>query len=197
MKVIGITGGTGGGKTTALDVLAGLGAKIIDCDEVYHDLLKNSADMRRELIAEFGDILSESGEIDRKKLGGRVFKSPDKLEKLNAITHKYVGEAVKKALKEEAAANDYAAAIDAIALIESGLSEECDSVVGVIAPEETRVKRLMAREGISREYALMRIKAQKSEEWFRQNCDYILENGGDIERFKAECIDLFSKILDE
>lgn len=196
MKIIGVTGGTGAGKTTVLEVLAGMGVRIIDCDAVYHKLLEDSVPMREELFAAFGDILTE-GKIDRKKLGKVVFGDSEKLDLLNEITHKYVTAAVRIELKKEATGDDYAAAIDAIALIESGMGELCDVVVGVSAPEAMRVQRLVAREGISEEYALMRIRAQKSEEWFRENCDHILENAGTKEQFKELCIEYFSQLLDE
>ncbi len=195
MKVIGITGGTGAGKTTALDVLAGLGAKIIDCDAVYHTLLESDAGMRAELAAEFGDVITD-GAVDRKKLGAAVFGRPERLGRLNEITHKYVRREVNKRLKVEAAADDYAAAIDAIALIESGLSELCDVVVAVTAPEETRIRRIMAREGIDEAYARMRVRAQKSEAWFREHCDHVLENSGSVESFREKCVEYFSEILD-
>lgn len=196
MKIIGITGGTGAGKTTVLDVLTGLGARVVDCDAVYHRLLEESTEMRQELLQTFGDILTDD-RIDRKKLGQVVFSQPDKLEQLNAITHRYVTRAVKDILKEEATIGGYAVAIDAIALIESGIAELCDVVVGVSAPVEMRVQRLMKREGISEEYARLRISAQKSEEWFREHCGHILVNDSDVETFKARCIEYFSKILDE
>lgn len=196
MKIIGITGGTGAGKTTVLDVLAGMGVRIIDCDAVYHKLLEESIPMRDELFAAFGDVLTE-GRIDRKKLGAVVFGDPEKLEQLNGITHKYVTDAVNLELKKEATSDDFAAAIDAIALIESGMGEICDVVVGVTAPEDMRVRRLVAREGISEEYALMRVRAQKSEEWFRENCDHMLENAGTKAQFRELCIEFFSQILDE
>ena len=195
MKVIGITGGTGAGKTTALDVLAGFGVKILDCDEIYHTLLENDAGMRAELAAEFGDVITGCA-VDRKKLGAAVFGKPERLRRLNEITHKYVRREVNKRLKAEAAADDYAAAIDAIALIESGLSELCDVVVAVTAPEETRIRRIMAREGIDEAYARMRVRAQKNEAWFREHCDHVLENSGDMESFRKECTEYFSEILD-
>lgn len=196
MKVIGITGGTGAGKTTALEVLAGMGVRIIDCDAVYHRLLAENLPLREELNAAFGDIITD-GVIDRKKLGKLVFGEKEKLMRLNEITHKYISAEVRRELKKEATSDDYAAAIDAISLIESGLGDVCDIVIGVTAPEKLRVKRLMERENISEEYALLRIRAQKTEEWFRKNCDYVLENTGSRERFKELCIDYFSKFLDD
>lgn len=194
MVVIGITGGTGSGKTTALEVLRGIGAKVIDCDEVYHELLRDNKSMRAELTECFGDIVS-GDEVDRKKLGNAVFSDENKLLELNKITHKYVVAEVKALLKEEATSCGFGAAIDAIALFESGLADLCDYTVAVCAPKETRIERIMAREGISREYASARINAQKSDDWFRSRCDYTLDNGGEEEAFKEKCIELFSELL--
>jgi dephospho-CoA kinase len=194
MVVIGITGGTGAGKTTALEVLRGIGAKVIDCDEVYHALLKENTVMKSELCERFGDVLS-GDDIDRKKLGKAVFGDPQKLRELNEITHKYVVAEVKALLKEEATSCGFGAAIDAIALFESGLSDLCDYTVAVCAPKETRIERIMAREGISREYACARIDAQNSDEWFKSRCDYVLVNDGEEEEFKEKCIELFSELM--
>ena len=138
MKIIGITGPTGAGKTTALNALTSLGTCIIDADAVYHRLLEESAPLREALIDRFGDICDESGKIDRKKLGNVVFTDPAALAELNAITHRFVGEAIDQLLTGAEASGCPAAAIDAIALIESGLGARCDAVVGVIAPAEVR-----------------------------------------------------------
>ena len=94
MKIIGITGPTGAGKTTALGALTALGACIIDADAVYHRLLEESAPLREALTARFGDICDQMGRIDRKKLGEQVFTDPAALADLNGITHRFVGEAV-------------------------------------------------------------------------------------------------------
>ena len=198
MKIIGITGPTGAGKTTALNALTSLGACIIDADAVYHRLLEESAPLREALISRFGDICDASGKIDRKKLGNVVFADPAALADLNAITHRFVGEAIDRLLRGAAESGAPAAAIDAIALVESGLGERCDAVVGVIAPAELRVRRIMAREGISEEYARKRVSAQKGEDFFRENCGYVLENTEDDtpEAFGSRALVLFTEILD-
>ncbi len=198
LAVFGITGGTGAGKTSALMALAQMGACVIDCDAVYHTLLAESQEMRQALIKRFGNILDQNGRIDRKKLGRIVFDDQESLLALNEITHTFVTKEVEKELEQAAQEGTPIAAIDAIALIESGLSKRCHRVVGVIAPEELRVQRLMRREGISKEYALMRIHAQKPDSFFRENCHAILENtSDDLHAFSQMATALFVRLLDE
>lgn len=142
MTIIGITGPSGGGKTSALRALSALGARIIDCDALYHELLISSTEMLREIDARFDGVVTD-GVLDRKALGQVVFADPDALSDLNKITHRYVGLEIDRLLaqwKQEGAA---VAAIDAIALIESGRADRCEIIVGVIAPPEIRIRRIM------------------------------------------------------
>lgn len=194
MKIIGLTGPTGAGKTTALRVLEELGAVVIDCDEVYHDLLENDADMLAELRDSFPEAF-ESGAFERKKLGAVVFASPERLEKLNEITHKYVDREVSRIIEDSREKGARAVAIDAIALVESGLAERCDATCAVIAPLRRRVRRLMKREGISEEYARSRIAAQKPARWFSRHTDITLRNDADEETFRALCRTEFEALL--
>lgn len=186
MTVIGITGGTGAGKTTALDVIRKLGGLIIDCDAVYHDLTVNSKDMLSELESTFGGVIS-NGILDRKALGRIVFADETKLETLNRLTHRYVKAEVSRLISDWEKNGGTLSAIDAIALIESGLSEMCDFTVAVTAPKEVRAKRIMAREGIDLDYALLRINAQKPDSFFKESCDFTLVNDFD-EKYKFESI---------
>lgn len=194
MRIVGITGGTGCGKTTALNVLGDMGALVIDCDAVYHGLLSTSAELLSELDVRFPGTV-EHGALQRKKLGALVFADTQALADLNAITHRYVSSEVDRLLREWARAGGTLAAIDAIALIESGISARCDAVIGVTAPREQRIARLMVREGISREYAEARIDAQKPNEWFEEHCDRVLENGGSIEAFQNTCNQVLQEVL--
>ena len=200
MKRIGITGPTGAGKTTALQVLEQLGAHIIDADAVYHRLLAESGELRAALVRRFGpSILDAGGQVDRKALGSAVFGDPAALEDLNAITHRFVLADIRTQMEEARQQGRPAVAVDAIALVESGLGAECDAVVAVLAPLETRIRRIMAREGISEDYARRRALAQKGDDFFRAHCDHVLENGPEESReeFAQRALDWFRALLAE
>lgn len=194
MTIIGITGGTGCGKTTALDAIIDLGGKVIDCDELYHELLLGCEPMRREINDRFPGALPE-GSDNTKALGEIVFNDPAALAQLGAITHRYVGTEITRRLTDWAKMGGRLAAIDAIALIEGGAGNYCKANVGIIAPTEDRIKRLMKRENISREYAELRISAQKSNEYFESVCDQIISNDSTVESFKIKCRQVFLNII--
>ena len=195
MFVIGITGGTGCGKTTALEVIRKLGGLSLDCDEIYHQLLLGNDDLKAELSECFQGVLVD-GEVDRKKLGKLVFSDPSALLKLNEITHKYVDDEVGRRINEWGENGGEFAAVDAIALLESDVSKRCDVLVGVLAPEDVRISRIMRRDGIDISKARQRINAQKPDSFFIENCDHILHNKFEtLEEFGVSCENLFRKIL--
>ena len=184
--IIGITGGTGCGKTSLLNAIAEKGGMVLDCDAIYHELLKTDRDMLSAIGARFPGVI-EGGVLNRKKLGSIVFADEQALLDLNRITH----EAVKREVLHRLESKPKLAAIDAIGLFEGGLAELCDVTVAVTAPVEDRVKRLMARDGISESYARARIAAQHDETWFRQRCDRTLENNGNLDAFATNCLAFF------
>ena len=181
--ILGITGGTGCGKTTLLNVIAEAGGLILDCDAIYHELLQRDDSLLSAIESRFPGTV-ENGALQRKKLGAIVFADKKALLDLNAITHA----AVKAEVLHRLEAKPPLAAIDAIALFEGGLAELCDMTVAVTAPTEDRVRRLMARDNISEEYAHSRIAAQHNEDWFRQHCDCILENNVTQVQFYEKCL---------
>lgn len=176
MTVIGITGPTGAGKTTVLNELKKLGGYILDADAVYHELLERDFTLRSDLEERFGYLTREDGSFDRKKLGGIVFHDPAALDDLNAIAHRRVALELGRKLMLAKKEGFQTAAVDAIALFESGVSQLCHVTLAITAPPEVRARRIMAREGISEDYAWARVRAQKPDEYFSRNCDYTLIN---------------------
>ena len=195
MIVIGITGPTGAGKTTVLHVLKELGGFILDADAIYHEMLENDPVLRYELEARFGPLTGEDGSFDRKKLGGIVFHDPAALAELNGIAHGRVVAELSQRLARARESGVPIAAIDAIALFESGAAELCRTTLAVTARPEARVGRIMAREGISEEYARARIAAQKPDQWFEERCDPILRNDGGREDLEERARVLLLSII--
>lgn len=187
--ILGITGGTGCGKTSLLNCIAKRGGLILDCDAIYHDLLRTDPALLSAIEARFPGTV-ENGALQRKKLGNLVFSDEKALSDLNAITHG----AVKAEVLRRLAGKPKLAAIDAIGLFEGGLAALCDVTIAVTAPEEARIQRLMVRDGIGRDYAKRRIAAQKSAEWFREQCDYCLENNGTQADFQKTCLAFLRKL---
>lgn len=182
--ILGITGGTGSGKTTLLRTVQELGGMVLDCDAIYHVLLQTDKKLLAAIENRFPGTVCD-GSLDRKKLGAIVFSDENALQDLNRITHGAVKEKVRHILGENPGK---LAAIDAIGLFEGGLATLCDVTVAVTAPEELRVARLMARDGISEEYARLRIRAQKSDEEFSVLCDRTLVNDTTQEAFQRKCL---------
>lgn len=189
MKIVGLTGGSGTGKGTVAEIFAEYGIPSVDTDAVYHELLENDRELNLELAAAFGaGILGEDGKVNRKLLAATVFgkeNTPALLHTLNQITHKYVMSETKKRLAEYANTAP-AALIDAPLLFEAGLDSWCEAVIGVLADRETRIQRVMKRDGIDRAAAIRRIDAQPDDNFFRERCNIVLENNGDLAQLKEK-----------
>ena len=186
MKILGITGGTGCGKTTLLRCVERHGGEVIDCDALYHALLHTDTALLEAISARFSGVVTD-GELNRKALGKLVFADEAALRDLNAITHGAVCRAVRVRLDLARERGCELAAVDAIALFESGLARLCDCTVAVTAPRSARIERLMRREGISEAYAAQRIAAQKSDAEFSEMSDFTLQNSGTIAEFEEQC----------
>ncbi len=194
MHIFGITGTTGSGKTSVLEAFRKKGALLLDCDRLYHDLLETSEGMLRELEDRFPDAF-EKGRLMRKKLASIVFHNEATLADLNAITHRYVCEDVKRQLRAHAMSGGQVAVIDAVELISSGLGALCDCTIAVLAPEAERMKRIMVRDGLTEEQALERIRAQKNDAYYRENCTYTVLNDGTVEQLSEKINQIMKEVL--
>ena len=195
LTILGITGGTGCGKTTALRTLEELGALIIDCDAVYHGLLIENKEMLAEIDSAFPGVVT-GGVLDRKALGAVVFSDTEALARLNSITHSYVGREIDRLLESWAMSGGRLAAIDAIELFGGNLARRCKATFAVLADRDKRIERIMARDGITREYAALRVDAQKPDSYFEEKCDYILKNNSTEEEFREKCRSKFLEVID-
>ena len=191
MIVIGLTGPSGAGKGCCDAIFASLGIPYIDTDEVYHSLLVPKSPCTDELALTFGkDILTSEGAVDRKKLGKIVF-SDDAVElliRLNTITHKYVIEETNRRLDAYRKDGKTAAVIDAPLLIEANMHENCDFCISILADKETRLARIMARDGLDEEAARMRLDSQKEDSFYSSTTEYTIVNDSDASALKKALV---------
>ena len=188
MKVIGLTGGTGSGKSVVSKSLAAAGAVIVDADKIAHEIILKGEPAYQEIIEYYGTgILDEEGNIIRKKLGEIVFNDKEKLAFLNQCTHKYITTEVKRQIaeaKDEGTAT--AIIVDAPLLLEAKLETVCDLVWVVYAEPEVRAQRVMARDGITYELAKARIANQKSWEEYKAAADAVIDNSKDLSYLEGQ-----------
>ena len=177
MKIIGLTGLTGAGKSTVARKMMAYGCYHIDADKVARDVINNSETVKNKLKERFGcDVVNEDGTTNRPLLASRAFKDEESTNALNEITHPAVTEEIKSIIKDMEEIGYRGVIIDAIALFESGEDEICDFTVAVIAPMEIRLQRIMERDNITEEKAMERINAQKDETFFTSRADFVLWN---------------------
>lgn len=181
--VIGFTGQTGAGKTTLLWELEKLGAYIIDCDALYTEMLEGDVTLQNDLQKAFGDEIFCEGKLDRKALGTRVFSDERELAKLNAIVFEAVPRGALQRIRE---AEQTIIGIDAINLTDCLLRDFCDYTVAVTAPKELRLRRIMARDGISEEQAMLRMAAQREESYYASRCDHVFINDAETPQKLAQ-----------
>lgn len=194
MSIVGITGPTGCGKTTALSVLRDFGALVLDCDAVYHELLESNSQLTAELDEAFPGTVKD-GVLDRKAMGAVVFNDPAALGKLNAISHRHIALEINKRLENWAMSGGRLAALDAIELISSGISECCDVLIGVLSDKNLRAERIMARDGLDETAAWLRINAQRPDDYFKENCHHIIYNNSTEEEFRDSVVNLLTEVL--
>ena len=192
MIILGITGGSGCGKTTVSKILSENGVDVIDCDLVAKKIVAPSMPALNEISDFFGsEYLNSDGTLNRKKLAELVFNSTKHLLKLNEITHKYVEEYINLYIQNSTAD---IVGIDAAALIESGINKKCDYLLCVLANKDLRLQRIINRDNLSQDEAISRINAQKNDEFYIEQSDYIVYNNGNIDEINEQIINILNKI---
>ncbi len=187
MKIIGLCGSSGAGKGYVSLAFEKHGIPCIDTDKVYREITtKKGSDCLRELVLEFGNqILTENGQLNKAELAKIVFESngaKNSLKRLNEIAHRYIKIDTEKIIESHAKNGAWAVVIDAPVLFESGFDKMCDFTVCVLAPIEEKIARIIARDGITREKAQLRLNNQLSDSELSQLCTYKIDNSGaDIE----------------
>lgn len=192
-EVIGLTGQTGAGKSTVRKLLKAKGAAVIDADFVAHEVADNSLSCLTDIVEHFSCmVLDEKGKLNRRALGRIVFSDRKKLALLNKIMFPYIVSAIKGQVTAYEQAGAQIIVIDGATLIESGCAKMCSVLVSVTADEETRLTRIIHRDGISKRDAVRRVSAQNPEEFYIKASDYVIKNNGtpgDLERAAEKVLD--------
>ena len=182
MLVFGLTGPSGAGKGEVSDLFASFCIPVLDADKIYHQLLIPPSPCLTELSRHFGpEILNVDGGLNRRALSAIVFSDKHELEKLNRITHAYVMGTIRRWLEYYRNDGIGAVVLDAPQLFEAGAEKECNIVISVLSSRENSIRRIIARDGLTREEAEKRLNAQKSDAFFRANSDYVIENDGTLD----------------
>lgn len=192
IKIIGLIGQSGAGKTTVSHMFSSLGLAVIDCD-VMSRRASELPEFLGEVKTAFPDCVDENG-LMRHKLGEVVFNDAEKLREYGKIIFPYITRLVFRELHRLSGSGERAVILDAPTLFESGLDVICDTVVSVIAPFELKLERVIKRDGISEEFARSRLKSQFGEEFFRSRSEYCIVNSGDISELEKSVAAVVSSL---
>ena len=187
--IIGLTGPTGAGKSSAATICKQLGVKHIDCDILARQAVQKGTDGLAAVVEVFGnDVLNTDGTLNRKALAAKAFRN----EKSTALLNQTLLPHIKKLVMAEISGERVL--LDAPTLFESGINEICDKTVAVLSEKELRLKRIIARDSITKEQALLRINAGKSDDFYKEKCDFVIYNNNDENTFVSEFLNLLKEI---
>ncbi len=193
MKIIGVTGGIGSGKSSVSRILRDLGAAVVDADVIAKNVISSSGKAFDELVAYFGtDIVAENGEIDRSKLAEKAFGNKVMLHALNSITHKYVAEKLKDTVELLKGAGKWdVIVLDVPIPVQQGFIDLVDEIWVVIAERETRIRRVMERSGFTYDEVTRRMDSQLSDDEYLRLAGEVIRNDGSMEELEQAVVKLF------
>ncbi|MEE0839620.1 MAG: dephospho-CoA kinase [Acutalibacteraceae bacterium] len=192
-NIIGLTGPTGSGKSSFALVAANMGITVIDCDKLSREVTRRGSECLLKLSDAFGEDIIENGELNRKLLAKRAFESEERKQQLEDIIFPFILDSVMD--KIEKAQSD-TVLLDAPTLYESGIDEMCGTVVAVISSFELRKKRIIERDKLTEEQAIIRMNAGKPDSFYEERADYVINNNGTQQEFLLRCEQII-KILTE
>lgn len=196
MKILGITGKSGAGKTDAMSFFESRGAGIINGDLVSRRLMIAGAPVTEQLAEFFGlSILHSDGSVNRKALGALAFSDSAHVRTLNNITHPYILKEIESELEAYRQEGRELAVIEGAALIESGFCENCDKLLVIKADREKALLRIQRRDGLGEEDAARRLDAQKSDEFYEERADFVVENNGSREELFARLEEVYKEVV--
>lgn len=195
--VIGLTGPTGAGKSTVADALRGLGCAVVDADRIARSAAELPGCRARLRKSFGGGIFRADGSLDRRSLAEAAFSSPESTRLLNEATHPAILAECARRIAEARESSCRAVILDAPLLFECGAESLCAATIAVLAPEDSRLKRIMARDGIAEDAARARMAAQHGEDYYRSRADYLFDGDMPRERLRSAAQTLLEKILEE
>ena len=197
MKVIGLAGGIGAGKSEVSRILGEMGAEVLNADRYGHEVYLPGMDGHREVVEAFGeDVLQPNGEVDRRALGGKVFGNPEAMAQLNAIAWPRIRQKIEDGIEEQRQQGTGVVVLDAAVLIEAGWTDAADEVWVVTAPEGDVISRLQARNNLTEEQVRARMASQMSSEERVTHADVVVANEGDLQDLQNKIEELWQERLD-
>ncbi len=193
MRLIGICGRSGCGKSVFCDIAREKGFLVIDCDKVYKEMVSRPSECLNELERAFGNEIIADNSLNRRVLADIVFSNPEKLSLLNEITHKHIIKRVDEIISE--CPDESTILLDAPTLFESGISDRCDKIVAITASDEVCISRIMSRDNITEDKAKQRLANQKSAEFLIENCDIIIYNETSLQDFKNAANEVLMELM--
>ncbi len=190
--VLGLTGGSGCGKSLAADYFKKQGAEIIDADQIARKITEPGKPALSEIAKVFDGVLLPDGTLNRKRLGALVFSDQDALERLNAITHTYIIKEIKDRLKNS---HSKLIVLDAPLLLECDLDRLCTACIAILSDTPLRICRIIARDNLTEAEAKNRIASQKNDDFYKSRCRFVLENNGDIASLQTSLDTILKELL--